>query len=389
MVIAGRRWCVSVLVDVGRPLDHRCTKSPPTHPSHTQTYAANASAPISVPFDGASPPRATIPPQPAATLLRWRVACAAGTPKLPADGGWYGVLVGGPTTLYGLPVVDWYAPSLVASTSDAGASNTDVVAFNGRGYAVARVARKGTTSRSWPKPKLKFRLASGQGGVSVADFAAGNATNITKPSTTFELDSLFWEPGENSYARQTIAWAAARALGVAAPASRHVVVRVNGAFYGLHALVESQDAAWLSRVGLTDGGTLWKPNDGQWSNLRPDVPPNAWSIVWERQAGGGDVKTVAALANDLASHGAWRGQRAFALASDGDGLAATINYLAVYAVLLSQDRCTKNFGLYISPAGAWRLLPGDSKSALGSDSGLGGEHATDYAIEVADQVRVC
>lgn len=142
-------------------------------------------------------------------------------------------------------------------------------------------------------------------------------------------------------------------------------------------------------MGLGSDGTLWKPTDGSWSNLRPDVPSNAWSVVWERTAGNGDVRSVASLVADLASRGAARGNRAAALASDGPGLAATLNYLAAYAVLLSQDRCTKNFMLHLTPAGGWRLLPGDSKLALGSDSGLGGEHAHDYAIEVADQVSVC
>lgn len=170
-----------------------------------QTYAVNNSSPVSLPLtptDDASHAVAAIPAAslPPATLLRWRVACAGGSKVAsPPDGGWYGVLVGAPLELFGLPTLDWFAPSLPASTSDAGATNTDVVAFNGqgygRGYAIARVARKGTTSRAWPKPKTKFRVAPGQGGVSIAPRAA-NATYT--PSSSFELNSLYWEPGENS-----------------------------------------------------------------------------------------------------------------------------------------------------------------------------------------------
>ena len=276
-----------------------------------------------------------------------------------------------------------------ASTSDAGATNTDVVAFNGqgygRGYAIARVARKDNVA-GLAQAKNQVQGRARPGGVSIAPRAA-NATYT--PSSSFELKLAVLG-----------AW---RELVCA---RNHRLDRRPRAGRRHASLPPRQSSASTARLwtphphrirgrrlagarGLGSDGTLWKPTDGSWSNLRPDVPSNAWSVVWERTAGNGDVRSVASLVADLASRGAARGNRAAALASDGPGLAATLNYLAAYAVLLSQDRCTKNFMLHLTPAGGWRLLPGDSKSALGSDSGLGGEHAHDYAIEVADQVSVC
>jgi hypothetical protein len=79
-------------------------------------------------------------------------------------------------------------------------------------------------------------------------------------------------------------------------------------------------------------------------------------------------------------------QRSHSVPLAPPALAATINYLAVMAALLTQDRCTKNYYLLLDKGGAsWRLLPGDSKSAMGADSGLGGAPAKDYAIEHGDQ----
>ena len=44
------------------------------------------------------------------------------------------------------------------------------------------------------------------------------------PVRQFELNSLFWEPGELSYMREAVAWRAYGAAGVPAPLSYHVVV---------------------------------------------------------------------------------------------------------------------------------------------------------------------
>jgi hypothetical protein len=256
-----------------------------------------------------------------ATLLRWRVCVDGASACAPGHDAWFGAPVGAPPTLHGLPVLEWYAPNPAASTSDAGASGTDVIVWGGRGHQVKHVGRKGTTSLSWPKPKLKVRLEGGgrldlfagmEGARGAGGAGGGVASEVPFDAAAapllacFDLDSVWWEPGENSYARQAVAFAAARALGVPAPAVRYAAVRRNGRFYGLYALVEPQDGAWLARTGLAggDGGrggggaasavTLWKPLDGAWSNLRPDVPANAWSVIWKRAAGSGGVASVEA-----------------------------------------------------------------------------------------------
>jgi len=356
----------SAAVGASSPVDF------PLFPYHDGTYATDIPAAV---LDAANP----------GSLLRWRVrADAGGTSNTTA---WRGAALDANATEFGgLPVLDWWSPNPDAAASAGGANGTEWLLWHGIPFR-ASIKRKGTTSLSWPKAKLAVKL---EDGVRLPLFAGAGDADTGTPSDhavrAFDLNSLWWEPGENSYVREYASFAAARAAGVVAPACRHVVVRLNGAFHGLYTLNERQDEAWLKRVGLADRGTLWKPKDGAWANLRPDAPGYAYPIVWDAVAGPADVNSVARLATDLAGRGAGRGARAAALAGDGGSLAATINYLAVMAALLTQDRCTKNYYLLLDKGGAsWRLLPGDSKSAMGADSGLGGAPAKDYAIEHGDQ----
>ena len=53
--------------------------------------------------------------------------------------------------------------------------------------------------------------------------------------------------------------------------------------------------------------------------------------------------------------------------------------MAVLTMLLTQDRCTKNYLLYQDEATSkWQMFAYDLKSALNADAGLGGKPATDY-----------
>ena len=59
-------------------------------------------------------------------------------------------------------------------------------------------------------------------------------------------------------------------------------------------------------------------------------------------------------------------------ASEG-ACAQTINTMAVLTMLLTQDRCTKNYLLYLDlNTNKWQMLAYDLKSALNADAGLGG-----------------
>jgi hypothetical protein len=55
------------------------------------------------------------------------------------------------------------------------------------------------------------------------------------------------------------------------------------------------------------------------------------------------------------------------------GVLQTINTMAVLTMLLTQDRCTKNYLLYLDlDTKKWQMLAYDIKSALNADAGYGG-----------------
>ena len=90
---------------------------------------------------------------------------------------------------------------------------------------LAAVSRKGTTSLGWPKPKLKLEFKKGYD----TEESNGGEKLVLRPPFAFEgegpgvggaavpmekvdLDSLWWEPGSNSYVRQAAAFAALRSV---------------------------------------------------------------------------------------------------------------------------------------------------------------------------------
>ena len=60
-------------------------------------------------------------------------------------------------------------------------------------------------------------------------------------------------------------------------------------------------------------------------------------------------------------------------------LLQTINTMAVLTMLLTQDRCTKNFLVYRDPnTTKWQFFGYDLKSAMNTANGYGGVSANDY-----------
>ena len=91
--------------------------------------------------------------------------------------------------------------------------------------------------------------------------------------------------------------------GVPASLSRHVVVYVNGAFFGLYAFVEQVDETFLRRSGLPEGASLWKASAGQLANLRWDVPRA--DITWAFSKATRKVREPAGTLGPLACISGW------------------------------------------------------------------------------------
>lgn len=67
-------------------------------------------------------------------------------------------------------------------------------------------------------------------------------------------------------------------------------------------------------------------------------------------------------------------------------LPKVINYLAAQTLILNQDRCTKNFMVYLDKStDQWNMLAWDVESGFGIDRGLGGQPAPDYCTLQCEQ----
>ena len=62
-----------------------------------------------------------------------------------------------------------------------------------------------------------------------------------------------------------------REAGVVASRAKHVYVMMNGAFFGLYALVEEVDSSFLRHNDLPASSSLYKSSQGKIANLRWDV----------------------------------------------------------------------------------------------------------------------
>ena len=168
-------------------------------------------------------------------LVRW-AATATGGPssstapsvRCPRRGDdWLGTAVLDPEEPSKLPLLEWFrAPSSSpgGGSGGGGGGSGDWIWYGGSLRPLSAVSRKGTTSLGWPKPKLKLELKKGydtedSGGkklvlrppFTIVD-EGGEGGEGSGPMTSVDLDSLWWEPGSNSYVRQAAAFAALRSV---------------------------------------------------------------------------------------------------------------------------------------------------------------------------------
>ena len=67
-------------------------------------------------------------------------------------------------------------------------------------------------------------------------------------------------------------------------------------------------------------------------------------------------------------------------------LPGIVNEIAAQALLLNQDRCTKNWFMLLDHSrGEWSRIPWDMEGAFGISSGYGGLPASDYCILECEQ----
>ncbi|KAK3283244.1 hypothetical protein CYMTET_9052 [Cymbomonas tetramitiformis] len=301
-----------------------------------------------------------------------------------------------------LPVLHWFVEDPEAARWDEGTSAS--LFFNGAFYDNVHVRRRGsgrdknTTTyqpKDWPKRKFKFDF---KGHVFV--YAEGQL-----PVEEFNLQSHYDEPGQQTYMRENIALTFMRSAGVPVALAFHVHVRQNSEFYGLFSFVEQIDRDFLQRNGLSPKGPLFKAVDWTYSNLRepdaslpcPWAAPD-WPYAWQARSMGWPYCPEVyrhAIGKSKSHRYLWElakgihSEHSDAYIFAHVDVPQVINLFASQALLLLQDRCTKNYYLYRDPAAAqWLLFPTDLEDVFPTDyrEGTGMCEETDCA---ANSTKYC
>lgn len=330
---------------------------------------------------------ATIPAQKAGSMIQWHFTISDGagnSVRIPpfqntTEREFYGTFVEDPSLSTNLPVIyinckDEKAPFTEGKDATPGCS----IMINGKFYDNVVIRRRGMSSLAWPKPK--FKVDAGDQG-KIFELYEGDDRKVKE----FNMNSEWFEPGENSFMRETAAWKALKEMGVDALDYYQTQVRLNGEYFGKFSLGEDWDVDPLEESGYAVTGPLMKSISGEFSNLRWDVDPYAAMYYYRPITVKSDdaFLELSDLAKGLA--GAICQSRS-SYVYDNIDLPKVVNYMAAMTILLNQDRCTKNFYLYKDPTTElWSILPWDIEASFGSDRGLGGRPAPDYCILDCEQ----
>ncbi|KAK9829605.1 hypothetical protein WJX72_006837 [[Myrmecia] bisecta] len=318
----------------------------------------------------------------AGDMVRWAVQAvdasgqAARQPLTTSKPGrvYLGTVVFNPDHASTLPVMEWFSPDPDVALTRSGV-NDSCLYFNGKFWDSVATGRRGVTSASYPKPKLKMSKFK-------PDFFYKDGETLKK---AFDLMSNYYEPGEKSYMRDYVATQLMKDVGLPYLEESYLKLYLNGAFYGLFLYKEDTDDNYLTRNNLNPKGWLFKPMQGENSNLRWDVPADQFAINYKSQTNKktADPQVMLAFLRGLAGGS---GQPRTQYLMDNVNLPVVVNHMAAETLLLNQDRCTKNYLMFYDPdTREWSHLPDDLKSAFGISSGLGGTPAPDYCTLECEQ----
>lgn len=292
---------------------------------------------------------ATIPGQPAGTLVRYRIE-ASGTvgdmrfPRIDDTVTYTGTAVIEPSLSSNLPILQWfmdpvdYAAAIAHKHTDD--TESAVLYFDGTVYDGVETRVRGQSAREWAKPPWKFFFPQGH------NFSAPGL--IAQPVDTFDMQSSY---SDKTYAREIMAWETFKATG--APANQVFPIRVeqNGSFFGLFNWLEASEADFVRRVGLDIDGARYKASsDCSAVPLATDLIP-----LYEKKSRLNepydDLHTLVISLNTLGG----TTLRDYLL--DNVDLAAMINYTATQVILHNNDHTRKNYYLYRDTLGTgrWRM----------------------------------
>jgi len=321
-------------------------------------------------------------------MLRWRVQSENPFAQGPPGGGYYGtVLTKGLDTGTKLPVLYVFSPDKEAIKTDSGARVS--VYFEGNFYDGVFMRRRGSgrsdattgvalASKDWEKRKFKL------------DFDARVFRFDAKQRKVEEinLQSHYQEPGEETYMREPLASFIFQKAGVPVALTKYVSLRLNNAPYGLYSMVEQVDSTFLKRNQLDSKGSMYKAVNWKYSNLRkgnsnipcpyatPDYPerwmvdecPEIWRKTSKADADNWDDLWDLTQTLDRVQNNPRDGHLLF----DTLNVPAVVNEMATQALVLNNDRCTKNYYMHFDRGTReWQRIPWDLEDIFPGDRRYG------------------
>jgi hypothetical protein len=324
-------------------------------------YRTNMGAYASIPMTntGGTVWVATMPAQPAGTLLEYRVETQGvfnhsfprSDDSWPTIGIWYAR-----TVAAGIPVFEWFMTDAdyLSMTTTFRFDTTDVtfpaaMVFENEVITGARVRVRGKNSRIDPKMSFKWELPQNH------DLTA--AARLVEPIDEFAMQS---DMSDRTYARSMLAFSVYASAGVPRPQRFPMRVERNGQFQGLYGMMDTYDKTWRERFGVETGGSFYSADSSAWTATRP------LNRRWEQKSGPEDpaltpLKTMvdAMLLTDQA-------QREAFVRANFD-IPQLINYAALTSINNHIDSSSKNFYVFRSDAtGRWTIVPWDLDHTWGN-----------------------
>jgi len=144
-----------------------------------------------------------------------------------------------------LPVYFMTIPTLASINPSSDNYHPATFVYQGNVYENVGVRYRGGTARSYPKKCLKVRFNKG-------DLFTGSFDNALK---SINLQAMW---ADKSYLREKLAYDMFKKMGVAYCETRHVLLYINGSYWGLFLEMEAPGRRYLKRNGRDDTGNLYK-----------------------------------------------------------------------------------------------------------------------------------
>jgi len=220
--------------------------------------------------------------------------------------------------------------------------------YNGQTWNNVGLRYRGRTSRQVSKKNWKVKFD---------EFV--NGQEFVNGWNELNLNSHF---GERTMLRNSLAWELSRRAGVETAESGHVLLKVNGEYFGVYDSIEPIDNRWLSDHGYPPGGSLYRAEVSARLEVLPDTTDYmaAYDKKTNESTGYADLIQFIELINATPQGQIWD-----ALRSKFD-LESFIHYKAAMVALGNDSFFTHNYYVYHDLVGdRWYWLPWDLDSTFG------------------------